>query len=56
MALTGVTWAVDLVRAPHFTGSLYPPSVLMERSNIFSFWKQDLPASVVVFLVALPLS
>ncbi len=27
----------------------------MERSNIFSFWKQDLPASVVVFLVALPL-
>jgi MFS superfamily sulfate permease-like transporter len=27
----------------------------MERSTIFSFWKQDLPASVVVFLVALPL-
>lgn len=27
----------------------------MERSNLFSFWKQDLPASIVVFLVALPL-
>ncbi len=27
----------------------------MERSSVFRSWKQDLPASVVVFLVALPL-